>query len=90
VEVLSELPVSDVLCLAEGEGGNAVFLASHGFKVTAVDQFEIGLAKARDLAHRHGVSLTTTRADLAEFDLGSERWNLIVSIWAHLPAFKPS
>ena len=86
VEMLPHLPVGETLCLAEGEGRNAVFLASHGFQVSAVDQSETGLAKARDLADRHGVSLTTTQADLANFDLGSKRWDLIVSIWAHLPS----
>jgi SAM-dependent methyltransferase len=86
VEVLPSLPVGEALCLAEGEGRNAVFLAGHGFAVTAVDQSEVGLAKARDLAHRQGVNLATVRADLANFDLASQRWDVIVSIWAHLPA----
>jgi SAM-dependent methyltransferase len=86
VDMLPSLPVGEALCLAEGEGRNAVFLANHDYKVTAVDQSETGLAKARDLARRHGVSLTTRQADLANFDLTSERWDVIVSIWAHLPS----
>jgi hypothetical protein len=32
------------LCLAEGEGRNAVHLATLGHRVTAVDQSEVGLA----------------------------------------------
>ncbi|MBL8141335.1 MAG: class I SAM-dependent methyltransferase [Acidobacteria bacterium] len=75
-----------VLCLAEGQGRNAVFLASRGHHVTGVDTSEVGLAHARDLAARQGVSIVTVAADLADFDLGAGCWDAIVSIWCHLPA----
>lgn len=39
-------PRGRVLCLAEGEGRNAVFLAAQGFEVVAVDASAVGLAKA--------------------------------------------
>ena len=74
-----------VLCLGEGEGRNAVFLAQRGLDVTAVDLSAIGLEKASKLATERGVALTTQVADLADFDLGTERWGAIVSIWCHLP-----
>ncbi len=45
----------EVLCLAEGEGRNAVFLAQHGFKVTAVDLSEVGLEKLTAFAKEKGV-----------------------------------
>ncbi len=54
-----------VLCLAEGEGRNAVFLAGLGHQVTAVDQSIEGLRKADRLAREHGVEITTVQADLA-------------------------
>ena len=75
-----------VLCLAEGEGRNAVFLAEQGYLVTAVDQSVVGLQKAKNLARERGVDITTQVADLANYDLGCEQWDGIVSIWAHLPA----
>ncbi len=75
-----------VLCLAEGEGRNAVHLAELGLKVTAVDQSAVGLAKAQKLAASRGVELSTEVADLADYDLGVERWDGIVSIWCHLPS----
>ncbi len=37
-----------VLCLAEGEGRNAIFLARSGFKVTAVDRARKGLRGAKN------------------------------------------
>lgn len=74
-----------VLCLAEGEGRNAVFLAKQGFSVTAVDQSAVGLEKAEKLAAENNVQITTQVADLADYDLGTEKWDGIISIWAHLP-----
>ncbi len=73
------------LCLAEGEGRNAVWLAGLGYSVTAMDMSSSGLEKAHRLAERHGVEVETVVADLAEFEPGWADWDLIVSIWCHLP-----
>lgn len=74
-----------VLCLAEGEGRNAVFLAKKGYQVTAIDQSSVGLEKAQRLADENGVTITTVVADLADYDLGNNVWDGIVSISAHVP-----
>lgn len=74
-----------VLCLAEGEGRNAVFLAEQGYQVTAMDLSEVGLRKAEQLAKDRGVTITTEVADLAEYQFGEDKWDAIVSIWAHVP-----
>lgn len=79
-------PGGEVLCLAEGEGRNAVFLARLGFRVTGVDSSSVGLDKARKLAQQHGTSIRTVVADLGDFDLGIARWDGIVSIWCHTPS----
>ena len=81
----AQLPPGPILCLAEGEGRNAVHLARHGHAVTAVDQSAVGLAKATRLAARHGVQLNTIVADLAEFVIEPDSWAAIVSIFCHLP-----
>lgn len=80
-----EIPAGRVLCLAEGEGRNAVFLARQGYQVTAVDASATGLAKAAKLAEQQGVELEIIHADLAGFDPGIEKWEGIVSIFCHLP-----
>ena len=74
-----------VLCLAEGEGRNAVFLAMQGYSVTAVDQSAVGIQKAKSLALKYGVEISTEVADLDDYDLGCEVWDGIVSIAAHVP-----
>lgn len=75
-----------VLCLAEGEGRNAVFLAQQGYQVTAVDSSDVGLAKAAALASARGVHIHCVHADLADFALGEQAWDGIVSIFCHLPS----
>jgi SAM-dependent methyltransferase len=82
--VADRIPPGRVLCLAEGEGRNAVFLAERGYAVTAVDSSGVGLAKARRLAAERGVTIETVQADLEEFVIEPGAWHGIVSIWAHL------
>ncbi|MCF3652374.1 SAM-dependent methyltransferase [Synoicihabitans lomoniglobus] len=85
VACADHLPPGPVLCLAEGEGRNAVFLAERGHAVTAMDQSEVGLAKAQQLAASRGVTLTTVVADLTDFVIEPGTWSAIVSIFCHLP-----
>jgi SAM-dependent methyltransferase len=79
-----QIPSGRVLCLAEGQGRNAVYLAQLGYRVTAVDSSVVGLAKARELAAQRGVRIDTVVADLASFDIEMEAWEGIVSIFCHL------
>jgi SAM-dependent methyltransferase len=81
-----KLPKGKVLSLAEGEGRNAVFLASQGYEVTAVDSSKVGLEKGRQLAEEMGVHVEWIHADLNDFDLGTQQWNGIVSIFCPLPS----
>lgn len=83
VEMHSRLPVGDTLCVAEGEGRNAVWLAERGHNVLAVDASSVGLSKARRLAELRGVSISTEVADLGTYPLKPESFDLVVSIYAH-------
>jgi SAM-dependent methyltransferase len=73
-----------VLCLAEGQGRNAVWLAQRGHEVTAMDQSAFGLEGARQLAAERGVTITTVQADLDTFEIEPGAWDGIVSIYAHV------
>lgn len=79
------IPLGPVLCLAEGEGRNAVFLAGRGHAVTAVDFSREGLRKTERLANERGISVTTVYADLAAYEPESSAYAGIVAIFAHLP-----
>jgi SAM-dependent methyltransferase len=74
-----------VLCLGEGEGRNAVFLAQRGYDVVALDQSPVGLAKAQQLAASRSVSIRTSMTDLSGYRFDGGTWDGIVSIWCHLP-----
>jgi len=78
-------PTGTVLCLADGEGRNSVFLAERGYTVTAVDSSAVGLEKARTLAAERGVAITTHNADLADYPLPENTYDAIISIFCHLP-----
>jgi SAM-dependent methyltransferase len=82
----ARLPAGRVLCLGEGEGRNAVWLASRGYEVTAVDASAVGMRKARRLAAERGVKIETVHADLAIFPVEPAAWEAIVSIFCQLPA----
>jgi SAM-dependent methyltransferase len=81
----ARIPTGPVLCLAEGEGRNAVHLATLGHNVTAVDQSATGLAKARRQAAARGVAITTVVADLAGFSIEPGAWSGVVTTFGHLP-----
>lgn len=81
----ARIPKGRVLCLAEGEGRNAVFLAGLGHDVTAVDLSREGLKKAERLARDRGVTIAVEQADLASYVPAPSAYTGIVSIFGHLP-----
>ena len=75
-----------VLSLSEGEGRNAVFLATRGLHVLGVDCSAVGLEKAQALARARGVVIETVVADLARFTPEENQFGSVISISAHLPS----
>lgn len=70
------------LDLGCGEGGDAVWLAEHGWRVTATDISGVALSRTKELAEKHGVQsmVTTERHDFeksfpaGKFDLVSAQF----------------
>ncbi len=60
-------PGQRVLCVADGEGRNSVWLARRGLQVEAFDIAETGVAKARRLAAEQGASVDYQVADCDGF-----------------------
>jgi len=86
ISVVDKIPHGKILSLAEGEGRNAVYLASLGYEVTGVDGSEVGLRKAEELATERGVAITTIHADLSEFEIEPEQWDGIIACYCHVPS----
>lgn len=78
-------PKSKILCLAEGQGRNAVHLAMLGHEITMIDYSSVGLAKAQILAESKNVSITTICEDLNEYVFEKNTWDAIVIIFGHFP-----
>ena len=81
----AQLPVGKTLCIGEGEGRNAVYLAGLGHQVTALDASDVGLAKAKQLAEHNGVPIETVHTNLSTYTFEASAWDVIVSIYCHLP-----
>jgi cyclopropane fatty-acyl-phospholipid synthase-like methyltransferase len=74
---------SQVLCLGEGEGRNAVFFAKKGFEVTAIDASDIGLSKLQERAEEEDVKIKTICMDLNEWD-GDKKYDVIIASYLHM------
>lgn len=82
----AERLIGPVLSLAEGEGRNAVYLASLGLDVLGVDISAVGLSKARMLAAARGTVIQTMVADLTIYTPPPQIFSSVVAIFAHLPS----
>ncbi len=74
------------LDLGCGEGRNAVWLGSHGWRVTGVDFSDVGLEKARRLAEAQGVEVEWVLADLRSYEPPRDAYDLVVVLYLHLHA----
>ena len=86
VREVASLPVGTALDAGCGEGGEAIWLASRGWQVTAADVSADVLARAADRARAavHGPpqNLQWLRADLTVWDPGTE-FDLVTTHYAH-------
>lgn len=74
-------PGSDVLCVADGEGRNSVYLAGLGHAVTAFDAADIAVQKARKLAGERGVSVDFRHASMDEWSWRGPQYDALVAVF---------
>lgn len=89
-EVAADLEVGGALDLGCGEGGDSVWLAAMGWRVTGVDISETALRRAREAAEQREVDSRTTfeLCDLgADFPSGS--YDLVSAQYLHSPVDFP-
>jgi hypothetical protein len=68
---------------AEGEGRNAVYAASKGWEVTAVDSSIEGQSKALNLATRKSVEIKYIVSPLEEFSFPENAFDAVALIYGH-------
>jgi thioredoxin reductase/protein-L-isoaspartate O-methyltransferase len=83
----SELPPGRALDVGAGEGGDALWLARRGWRVTALDFAETALRRGAERADADGVAdhVEWRQADVRSWEPGEERWSLVTSHFLHLP-----
>ena len=69
------------LAVADGEGRNSVYLARHGFDVTAMDSSRVGLEKARSLSAEAGATVSFELADIYDYDWQAQSYDNVVAIF---------
>ena len=82
VDTIRTVKPGRALDVAMGQGRNALYLASQGWKVTGVDFSDEGLRQASAEAATRKLALDTVNADLATYDFGTARWDLVTLIYA--------
>ena len=72
-----------VLCLAEGQGRNSLWLAQQGFRVTAVDFSPVALEQLQARAAQLGVEVKAVQADLTKWTPAANAFDGVALIFAH-------
>ena len=70
-----------VLCIADGEGRNGVWLAKQGMRVIGFDASDIALAKAKQFAQDHQVEIAYSFSDTDSFDWQANEYDAVVGIF---------
>ena len=70
-----------VLCVADGEGRNSVWLAQQGFVVEAFDISDVGVAKARKLADSAGVTVHYAVSDCDGWSWPEDTYDGVAAIF---------
>jgi len=83
-EVLQNINPGKILFPAEGEGRNAVFAASLGWEVDAVDFSDSGKAKAEKLAVEQNLKVNYWLEDLFEYLPKPNYYDVVALIYMHL------
>jgi 2-polyprenyl-3-methyl-5-hydroxy-6-metoxy-1,4-benzoquinol methylase len=74
-------PAYQVLCIADGEGRNGVWLAKQGMKVTGFDASDIALAKANQFAKDNQVEVKYSFSDTDSFAWHANTYDAVIGIF---------
>jgi SAM-dependent methyltransferase len=82
VETMKGKKPGTALDVAMGQGRNALFLASQGWKVTGVDISDEGIRIAREEAARRKLAVDMVNTNIDTYEFGTNRWDLVTMIYA--------
>jgi trans-aconitate methyltransferase len=85
VTEVTDMPPGTALDAGAGEGGDACWLASRGWRVTGADISAVALKRAADRANELGLDVEWLHIDLAR-EPAPGRYDLVTAQFLHLPA----
>lgn len=87
VAQVTDLAPGDALDVGSGEGADAIWLASRGWRVTAVDVSAVALDRAAQVAVAAGLQslISWEQRDMLSWDPGQARFDLVSAQFMHLP-----
>jgi len=74
-------PNAKVLCIADGEGRNGVWLAKQGMQVVGFDTSDIALKKAKQFARDNQVEVEYSFSDTDSFDWQANAYDAVIGIF---------
>lgn len=80
-QTTATLPKGKALCVAMGQGRNALYLARNGWDVTGFDLADQAVAYAVEQAKKEGIPLNTEIASYDTFDYGENKWDVITWLY---------
>jgi SAM-dependent methyltransferase len=87
VAEIEGLPPGRALDLGAGEGANSIWLAEHGWEVTAVDFAPAAIRHIEQIATSRGLAIKGVVADILEYQ-PEERFDLVIVCFVHFPPDK--
>jgi len=93
MESVEKLSAGSALDLACGSGRNALWLAEHGWSVTAVDGSPVAIEILQSRASERGIKVNAKVADLetSEYRIEPSSWNLIaICYYLQIDLFEPA
>lgn len=85
IAAAADLAPGTALDVGSGEGADAIWLASRGWKVTGVDVSQVVLDRAARHAAEAGVDVTWRQADVTAWDPAPAQFDLVSAQYLHLP-----
>lgn len=85
VEEVAAMTPGVALDLGAGDGRNAVWLAGHGWRVSAVDLSAVAIDRGQALATAAGVEIDWRHEDLLAWTPPAAQFDLVALFFIHLP-----
>jgi hypothetical protein len=81
IDSVKDLKPGTAIDMAMGQGRNAIYLASKGWKTVGIDFSEEGLRIAKETAAKQKLKLETILHDMETYDYGKAKYDLVSMIY---------